>query len=46
MNVVGAIIKQYKAYLHHPYIQKEHCTHKKITDPEQSKFNSLDILRL
>lgn len=45
MNIVGAIIKQYKAYLHHPYIQNTVHT-KKITDPEQSKSNPLDILRL
>lgn len=45
MNIVGAIIKQYKG-IFTPSLHTEHCTHKKITDPEQSKFNPLDILCL
>lgn len=36
MNVVGAIIKQYKAYLHHPYVQNILHTEKSQT---QNKAN-------
>lgn len=37
MNVVGAIIKQYKAYLHHPYIQNTvHTKKSQIQNKENS----------